>query len=483
MTRRDVLLGLTVLLVPALVRGLWFYQGLFWRSTPVATPDYETLTVPLPPISTDAAPTSRSSDRGALVLIDQTHANNFQSGELESLLRDVGARGGQVEFLTSNDSGTLESRLAAATALVVAAPNIPFTLEEVRRVEAFVARGGRVLVLTDPTRWTQPFDVYYSSTSAVIDDSSAANTLLAPFDITIADDYLYNLTANEGNFRNVLLTTFAASPLTADLERVAFYASHSIASPSGLALVAADERTFSSRTDSGGGLAAAVLAANERVLAVGDLSFLAPPYDRVADNARWISNLADFLLGGEPSRSPSDFPHLFAGPVTVQPLGELELSPELIKAVASLQSALAEIGLTLHFVEDPELSANRIVLATYADETELEPFISSFGIGLPGASGDPLATGEVQLPGWPAMDASKVGLMLVTREGAQTTLTLVGADAEAVIDLIEALASRDFSACVGQAELAACALDSAGTETFTFDFAKDVVPETDGSLP
>jgi hypothetical protein len=483
MTRRLVLLGLTLLVVPALVRGLWFYHGVYWRGSPVATPQYASFTVSLPPLSTAEAPAARSTSRSAHVLIDQSHANNLLAAELEPLLREVSAHGGQVEFLTAGDSGSLATRLAAATALVVAAPNAPFMRDEVARVEAFVGRGGRVLVLTDPTRGAPQYDSFYSASSTPLDDSSAANTLLAPFEITIADDYLYNLNENEGNFRNVLLTRFAASPLTADLGRVAFYAAHSIASPSGLALITADEHTLSSRTDRSGDLAAAVLAANERVLAVGDLSFLSPPYDHVADNARWISNLAGFLLGGEPSRAPADFPYIFSGPVVVEALGELKMSTDLISALSSLQSTLGEAGLALTIAESPEASANRIVLATYADKEELTPFIGGFEIGLPGPGGDPLATGELQLPGWRTMDASAVGLMLVARNGGQTTLTLVGADASAVIELIKALATRDLSMCIGQEGIAACALGPADLASLDFAFASEAVPTLDGALP
>ncbi len=483
MTRRDKIIGLCVLLLPALLRGLWFYQGVFRRAVPVAIPEYAAFTVPLPPVSTAEAPSARSASPGAHILIDQTHANNFLAAELEPLLREVGTHGGQVEFLTTSDSGGLATRLASATALVIAAPNAPFTQDEVQRVEAFVGRSGRVLVLTDPTRGALFYNSYYSDTSTPLDDSSAANTLLAPFEITVADDYLYNLVENEGNFRNVVLTHFAASPLTEDLGRVAFYASHSITSPTGLALISADEHTLSSRTDQSGELAVAMLAANERVLAVGDLSFLSPPYDQVADNARWIANLTGFLLGGEPSRAPADFPYIFSGPVEVEMLGELEMTTDLITSLSSLQSTLGEAGLALTIADNPEARANRIVLATYADEEELAPFLAGFEIGLPEPGGDPLTAGQLQLPGWRAMDASAVGLMLVTRSAGQTTLTLIGTDAPAVIELLNALATQDFSMCIGQEGIAACALSPSGKSSLDFSFTDDTGAILDGGLP
>jgi hypothetical protein len=250
-----------------------------------------------------------------------------------------------------------------------------------------------------------------------------------------------------------------------------------------LALISADAHTLSSRTDKSEDLAVAMLAANEHVLAVGDLSFLSPPYDHVADNARWISNLSGFLLGGEPSRAPADFPYIFSGPVAVEILGELEMSTELITALSSLQSTLGEAGLALTIADNPAASANRIVLSTYADKEELAPFVAGFKVELPAPGGDPLTAGELQLPGWRAMDASAVGLMLVARSAGQTTLTLIGADASAVIELLKALATQDFSMCIGQEGIAACALGPADLSSLDFAFAGENGSTLDGALP
>ena len=155
-------------------------------------------------------------------------------------------------------------------------------------------------MIADPTRGSR------------FDSVTFANSLVIPFDLTFSDDYLYNLIEYEGNYRNVLFRKFAADPLTQGLGTVALYATHSVGTTTGTPLVQGDENTLSSRTDTGGHLAALALSANQQVLALGDLTFLTPPYYQVADNAVLINRLAQFLLGGQRTPTLADFPFVFS---------------------------------------------------------------------------------------------------------------------------------------------------------------------------
>jgi len=73
--------------------------------------------------------------------------------------------------------------------------------------------------------------------------------------------------------------------------------------------------------------------------------------------------------------------------------------------------------------------------------------------------------------------------MLVARNAGQTTLTLIGAAASAVIELISALATHDFSMCIGQEGIAACATGPADLASLDFAFTDAAVPTLDGALP
>ncbi len=93
-------------------------------------------------------------------------------------------------------------------------------------VREFVAKGGRLLLVADPTRFVVEWDEY---DYLVFDyDAPHMNTLSTEFGLIFQADYLYNTVENEGNFRNIGLTQFGDDALVAGLERVVFYAAHSI---------------------------------------------------------------------------------------------------------------------------------------------------------------------------------------------------------------------------------------------------------------
>jgi ABC-type uncharacterized transport system. len=73
----------------------------------------------------------------------------------------------------------LEEALRPASALVVVAPGRAFSPPEVAAVRRFVARGGRLLLVADPTRYTVIYDDYGESTFA--DTAVLINPLATPF--------------------------------------------------------------------------------------------------------------------------------------------------------------------------------------------------------------------------------------------------------------------------------------------------------------
>lgn len=73
-----------------------------------------------------------------------------------------------------------------------------------------------------------------------------------------------------------------------------------------------DDNTASSATDRPGNLALAVLSANEKVLALGDMDFLAAPYYTSLDNSAFVARIADFLVTTEERRFVlRDFPFFY----------------------------------------------------------------------------------------------------------------------------------------------------------------------------
>lgn len=447
MTRR-LLIALGLLLLPVAVRAVWFYRGVYSPASLIATPDYTTFAVPTPPLGATPGLTAESGGEG-VVLVDLAHANNFRISELESFTARLTARGIRLETIaSSSETPSLANRLKYAQALIVVAPMAPFTPDEVRLVRRFVDHGGRLLVMTDPTRSAIGVD-YFAIPSPVLTvtvDVVAANSLLAPFDITFSDDYLYNLSENEGNFRNVFFTQFADGPVTAGLSRVAFYAAHSVATPSGRLLIVGGDHTYSSRTDSSGGLAAAALSADGRVLALGDLTFITAPYDGVADNAQLIANLAEFISSAKAERTHdlADFPFIFSQPVVLVPTEGITMTTDILNQAASLQTALLGAGIRLTPAKAPQADFDLIALGTYTATTSLETYISPFKIGLP----DSPITGTLTIPGFGPVSPNGIGLILLSQKPERTTVVLVAQSTKSLANMIGQLASGNLSACV-----------------------------------
>jgi hypothetical protein len=475
MRRYRALIAIGALLLPIVLRGLWFYGG-FYRPAEVELPDFEALTVPTPLDGEDeAVEETMESTRSQLVLIDFAHDNFFQMSEIDSLLRSLSERGASVEIIRSSfETGvrSVEEQLKHADAYIVIAPQTTFSKSLVAEVEDFVARGGRLLVISDPTRGDEYLGYYESDFyfSYGIGSVEAANTILAPFHLTFNDDYVYNLLENEGNYRNVVFKNFAEDPLTESLSGIAFYGAHSLQTKLGKAIVIGDENTSSSRRATNEAIVAAARSPDLGVLAFGDLSFFSPPYDQVADNEVFIERIVGFLLGGEGKRDLRNYPYIFRQNVGILRTEVFDVDADTLSTLTELENFLDEQGLTLSVIEEPQDDLDLIVMATFEQGSteEIKPFLEAFpDLVLPGASPDEPMTvpeiGEIQPSG--------IGLLLLTGEEGQTSLVLLAETSDGVFTLSESLAWGDLSGCLVREMLAVCRVGAAGGfDGYDYDF-------------
>jgi hypothetical protein len=464
MTRHRLPIAIALFALPLLIRTAWFYQGYFWRAGSIATPEYNTFTIPQPPISTAAAPVEPDvSAPGGIILLDQTHNNLFSVSELASLTGIINARGGRVENILSGgyDERTLADQLKYASAYVSVCPFQSYSAGEVQLLQEFVERGGRVLILTDPTRLVAHTDYSGFVSVVVVSDVIAANTLAAPFDITFTDDYLYNMTEYEGNFRNVYIRKFGDHTLTDGLLTVVLYAAHSVQTETGTSLLLTSGSTKSSRTDTGGELSAAALDASGKVLAIGDMSFLQPPYNQVADNALWIQHIANFLLGAERVHDLKDFPFLFQRPVVIVPMSDLSLTASLLGPINSLQQDLAGVGIPSSVAMEAVDGKDLIILGTYSSPG-ITRYVDPLGITLPSTSAFMGGMPEIDIPGFGLIPSTGIGLVLLSRADGRTTLILLAEESFSLTDLMGVIGPNGFSNCVLQGNVAVCSVSGGG---------------------
>lgn len=456
MKRELLWVALAALLLPIAARFIWFYPGVPTRPE-ISTPDYDSLTIPQPPLETsDVQREIEIKAMGGIVILDNTHTNQFQPGEIDSLKRAVEARDGKLEFLT--DSSLLENHLKYASAYVVISPSIAFAAAEMHAIEAFVARGGRLLVFTDATRGVMYYD-YISGNTIMASDVNAVNPLLANFGITVNNDYLYNLVENEGNFRNVFFDDFGKDELTFGLKQVAFYGTHSVKSDLGLVLLPGAESTLSSVTDAHNSTeGGAVLSEDGNVIVFGDFTFLTPPYNNVADNPTLINNLADFLLGGERTVSLANFPYIFSQPtLQVFPTSKVQMTAEMIASLGRLQASLKMVDTTMQITSEEPSDGDTLVLGTFTASDDLVAYAELFDITLDEFSE------FVETPGFGNVGRAGNGILLFDAGTRGNTIILLAESMDDLTYLLDTVSSGDLTGCLIQGDIGVCSVGFGGT--------------------
>ena len=230
--------------------------------------------------------------KGGVVLVDISHGNKVSWWELDLLIWELVKRNMTVRFVSQWDE--LESALNNASALIVASPTKPYSIEESERIKEFVDDGRLLLLFFDPT-------AEYVEIPALF---GPINSLSTRFGLSFSKGYLYNEEEHYGIYRNIYVRRFADSPLTQNLTSlVLFTATHIYSLDKGVAW--ASEGTCSSsaeRTDKY--TVIALVKGNGMVVAFGDLTFLREPYCYLEDNHKLKLNLASIIAGVEVLPAP-----------------------------------------------------------------------------------------------------------------------------------------------------------------------------------
>jgi len=235
------------------------------------------------------------------------------------------------------------------------------------------------------------------------------------------------------------------------------YAAHSIQTQTGTSLLLTSGETKSSRTDQSGGFSAAALDASGKVLAIGDMSFLQPPYNQVADNALWIQRIADFLLGAERVHDLKDFPFLFQRPVVIVPMSDVSLSASLLGPITSIQQELASVGVVSSVATEAADGKDLIILGTYSSPG-ISKYIDPLGITLPSTSVFINSLPMIDILGFGSIPSTGIGLVLLSRTDTRTTLLLLAEESYSLTDLMSVIGPNGFSNCVLQGNVAVCGL-------------------------
>jgi hypothetical protein len=375
---------LALLAAPTVYRYVTFYD-LFGSTEPAPPPRYDPAQIAPVPTPASTAFVDNPVTGNGLVLLDETHNNNFALADISHLDGRLAARGYELLHYTGGD---LARQLRPVNAFITIAPLKAFTSAEIQTLRQFVNRGGRVLMVGDPTRYeiifdeSDPFAFGFELNTNEIPLNSLANE----FDLIFNGDYLYNTIENEGNFRNIILkrTGFAEDALVDGLEQLVAYSAHSIQmGPDAQAIIAADENTWSSATDRPGGLVFAASSENGQVLALGDVHFLTNPYYTVYDNSQFIANIADFLTTSEErALTLVDFPYFYQQPVHLIYTGSPDLGAGAFADIIDLQTAFRQANIPLLLAQSPQPGHDVLYLGLYNQAEEVAEILASAGISL-----------------------------------------------------------------------------------------------------
>lgn len=368
------LLVLPVFLVAFLLAALIVFYGGTYTPPPLPAIAFQEIeSVPVASFDQTDQPVFSASpvgdDARGHLLIDGAHRNNFGHSELNVLLSRVSARGYSSSFYDADSRGTLADELSQADAFLVILPVTWFTPDEITAVLNFVEEGGKVLLVGDPGRFFH------------------MNDLSEPLGVFFQPDYLYNLDEYDSNFREIFVRDFAADPITTGVSEAAFYYAGSLSS-AGPGLAHTGGQTFSSISEVIGPRSTIVRGAHRNVLAVYDWTFMIPPYSGVKDNARIVSNIADFLTESDRTYRLSQYPRFFEGKVDI-----LAEDPSLVTKAANFKRALSGEGVTSQLQGSENVGRDTVYLGLFNEHSSAARYLEANGILISDTLTTPFATG------------------------------------------------------------------------------------------
>ena len=399
-----------------------FYRGSY-APPPSPTIPFERIAVP----SSNFIPFAEVPPiRKGTLLVDAAHNNEFTKEEITVFLSRVADRGYTIEFIGGepNPFGDgfrsvslsarrvlLRDKLRRADSFTVILPEDPYHQSEADIVEGFVKKGGKLLLIGDPTR------------------PSKLNSLAERFGITFRPDYLYSKAQYDINFQNIFIGDFRPDEITRGLRQIVFYTAGSINS-SGPGLAFTDANTRSSMAQITDPFYPLGKGNDDHVLAVHDLTFMIPPQNSIQDNNLLISNIADYLTLSDRTFDLVDFPYFFKSDVEI-----LIGRASLFQVATNLRNELAIMTVPSEVQGMEDLTKDTVYLGLYDDSPGVVQYLDIAGIQV---------DGMLRTPFTPDIATEQTALLLLHRSTARNVLVILGDSESTLTKLIKELSSGAF---------------------------------------
>lgn len=387
LTRRVLFLlsGLLLLSAPILVRTYFFQNEAPVASTytPPDVPAFNGAATPEPTWTAEtlAQPVSITDDvlRRGPIVVDLAHFNRVDRAKFQPLADDLARRGIGVRFWLPNgidplqiqnfldfpdQSNQLAAQLNDASGIIIAGPFFLWSPQEIELLAHFVADGGRLLLISDP--------------SIVGDVARDINHVAEPFGVVFNDDYIYDTQRNDGNHTYVFQQAApdgvfqdevkAAGDESADAA-IALYGARSISGALTPQLTSINSALSSTRSGLHEFVTVALAglesnATQGRVLAMSDLDVLSEPFVDRHNNRALVHFVADFLAGGAREETLADFPNYLGKEVALVYGSASAADAGALLQSARLQQRLVESGRQLALAQTAPLTDTDPISAT-----------------------------------------------------------------------------------------------------------------------
>ena len=400
---------LPIFAVATFAAGYFFFYHGSYDAPPSVNIPFEQITSPaVAPVAATASSVTQVQE--GLVLVDDLHLNSFTESEISTLISMVANRGYDVEVIDSSSTvegqtrlQMLEQRLRRATSFAVMLPQTSYSEEEINLVQQFVDKGGKLLLVSDPTR------------------PNRINALAKRFGVEFQPDYLYNTVEYDLNFRHIFVRDFQPAPLTIGLDSIVLYVAGSIRS-SGPGIAVSDTNTKSSLGETAESFYPIALGSTSNVLAIADFTFVVPPYNSLLSNNRLLSNVTDYLTDSQREFDLADFPYFYE-PSLEDSIDIVLGQPSVWNIGLEMRTGLSDYGLSSRISGEEDLSRNTVFLGLYEDSRAVSQYLQAAGIS---------ADDVLSLPFAPDLDREGTSIILLHRDRDRYVLVVL-ADTPAVL--------------------------------------------------
>ena len=423
MLRRLAIVALVPIFAAAAFAGAYFfyYEGSFdARDGPVPVP-YEELTAYTAP-SQVTADSLALQVRDGLLVVDALHRNTFKETETAALISKISNRGYIVEFLGSFVPARVEVRLAVleeklrrADTFLVVLPQDPYTESEAAIVESFVRKGGKLVLVSDPSRAHQ------------------INSLAKRFGLNFQPDYLYDTVEYDQNFRHIFVSDFQPDALTAGLDSILLEYAGSVRS-TGPGLAFAGPNTKSSLLNSTETPTPIAWGDSPNVLALGDFTFMAPSNSFLLDNDRFISNIADFMTDSERRFDLGDFPYFYESGADAD-VDILLGKPDLYSVGLRMRNGLASNDIASQITGTEDTSRDSVFLGLYDDVVQVSHYLQAAGVRIDDSLGTPFG---------PELELEGTSVLVLAQDGERDMLVVLADSERTLSDVVNSLIRGSF---------------------------------------